>query len=199
MTQFFIHRKENLMQFTATFWALVPPIVAIALALITKETYSSLFIGVVVGGLLYAGFNPVVTLDAVINEGLVPAIADNAGIFLFLVILGVMVALVNSTGASAAFGKWAGKHVKTKTGALLATFVLGVLIFIDDYFNKPLCYRILGEVDKEVAQWFPHVTCGLFFYKSKKITWYNKRLGKSHVVTRNPEIGYIPTWKIDAV
>ena len=123
------------MQFTATFWALVPPIVAIALALITKETYSSLFIGVVVGGLLYAGFNPVVTLDAVINEGLVPAIADNAGIFLFLVILGVMVALVNSTGASAAFGKWAGKHVKTKTGALLATFVPGVLIFIDDYFN----------------------------------------------------------------
>lgn len=71
--------------------------------------------------------------------------------------------------------------------------------FIMHKFNKPLCYRILGEVDKEVAQWFPHVTCGLFFYKSKKITWYNKRFGKSHVVTRNPEIGYIPTWKIDAV
>ena len=123
------------MQFVNTFWALVPPIVAIGLALITKETYSSLFIGILVGALFVAGFNPVGTLDAMITEGFTPAISDNAGIFMFLVILGIMVALVNSTGAAAAFGKWAAKHVKGRAGTLLATFILGVLIFIDDYFN----------------------------------------------------------------
>ena len=102
--------------FVNTFWSLVPPIVAIGLALLTKETYSSLFIGIVVGALLATDFSPIGALDTIINDGLTAAIADNAGIFLFLVILGVMVALVNATGGSAAFG-------------------LGVLIFIDDYFN----------------------------------------------------------------
>ena len=120
-----------------TFWALVPPIVAIVLALITKETYSSLFIGIVVGSLFVGGFNLVDSLDIMINDGFIGAIADgwNAGIFMFLVLLGIMVALVNAAGGSAAFGRWAVKHVHTRTGAMLATFLLGVLIFIDDYFN----------------------------------------------------------------
>ncbi|MDO4621910.1 MAG: Na+/H+ antiporter NhaC family protein [Eubacteriales bacterium] len=121
--------------FVNTFWALVPPILAIALALITKEAYSSLFIGVVLGALFVTGFQPVATVDAIINDGLVPAVSDNAGIFIFLVILGIIVALINRSGGSAAFGRWAEKHIKTKTGACLATFALGVLIFIDDYFN----------------------------------------------------------------
>ena len=125
------------MQFVNTFWALVPPLVAIILALITKETYSSLFIGILVGALFVAGMNPVGALDTMINDGFVGAIADgwNAGIFMFLVILGIMVALINAAGGSASFGKWAAKHVHTKVGALLATFLLGVLIFVDDYFN----------------------------------------------------------------
>ena len=118
-----------------TFWALVPPILAIVLALITKEAYSSLFIGVFVGALFCAGFSPVATLDTALNDGFITAIADNAGIFLFLVILGIIVALVNSSGGSAAFGRWAEKNIKTRVGATLATFALGVLIFIDDYFN----------------------------------------------------------------
>ena len=120
-----------------TFWALVPPIVAIVLALITKETYSSLFIGIVVGALFLGGFHPIASLDTMINDGFIGAIADgwNAGIFMFLVLLGIMVALVNAAGGSAAFGRWAVKHVHSKAGALLATFLLGVLIFIDDYFN----------------------------------------------------------------
>ena len=119
----------------ATFWALVPPIVAIVLALITKEAYSSLFIGILVGALFQCGFAPVDTLDTMVNDGFVSAIEGNAGIFLFLVLLGVIVALVNASGGSAAFGRWAEKNIKTKVGAMLATFVLGVLIFIDDYFN----------------------------------------------------------------
>ena len=118
-----------------TFWALVPPIVAIVLALITKEAYSSLFIGILVGALFQCNFAPVDTLDTIVNDGLMTAIADNAGIFLFLVILGAIVALVNAAGGSAAFGRWAERNIKSRVGAMLATFVLGVLIFIDDYFN----------------------------------------------------------------
>ena len=118
-----------------TFWALVPPIIAITLALITKEAYSSLFIGVLVGALFSCDFAPVATLDMIINDGLVAAIADNAGIFLFLVLLGIIVALVNAAGGSAAFGRWAEKNIRSRVGAQLATFLLGVLIFIDDYFN----------------------------------------------------------------
>ena len=118
-----------------TFWALLPPILAIVLALITKEAYSSLFIGVLIGAMFCAGFSPVGTLDTALNDGFIAAIAGNAGIFLFLVLLGIIVALVNMSGGSAAFGRWAETHIKTRVGAILATFVLGVLIFIDDYFN----------------------------------------------------------------
>ena len=118
-----------------TFWALVPPILAIVLALITKEAYTSLFFGLLIGALFSSGFQPVATLDAVINDGLIAAISNNAGIFLFLVLLGVLVAMVNRSGGSAAFGRWAQNHIKTRVGAQLAAFILGVLIFIDDYFN----------------------------------------------------------------
>ena len=118
-----------------TFWALVPPFVAIVLALIIKEAYSSLFIGVIIGAMFCASFDPVATLDTALNDGFIAAIEDNAGIFLFLVLLGIIVALVNASGGSAAFGRWAEKNIKTRVGAALATFVLGVLIFIDDYFN----------------------------------------------------------------
>lgn len=119
----------------ATFMSLVPPLLAIALALITKEVYSSLFIGTLAGMLLYGNFNPVTSLDAMNSSGLIDAVSGTAGIFVFLVILGIMVALVNKTGGSAAFGRWAQKNVKTKAGAALCTFVLGIFIFIDDYFN----------------------------------------------------------------
>lgn len=130
-----------------SFWALVPPIVAIVLALITKEVYSSLFVGIVLGGLFYTNFSPITGLDAIVNEGMVPAVADNAGIFLFLVILGILVSLINKAGGSAAFGRWAETHIHSKVGAMLATFFLGVLIFVDDYFNclavgsvmRPIC------------------------------------------------------------
>ena len=118
-----------------TFWALIPPFVAIILALITKQAYLSLFLGVIVGGLFVCDFAPITTLDTVLNAGLIDSISGNAGIFLFLVLLGIIVAMVNASGASAAFGRWAEKNIKSKTGAMLATFVLGVLIFIDDYFN----------------------------------------------------------------
>ena len=121
--------------FIGTFWSLIPPVVAIVLALITKEVYSSLFIGILVGGLFAAQFSPLKTVDAIINDGLISAVSGSAGIFIFLVILGILVALINKTGAAAAFGKWAQTHVKTRIGAILATFALGVLIFIDDYFN----------------------------------------------------------------
>ena len=119
----------------ATLWALLPPVIAICLALITKEVYSSLFIGIVAGGLLATAFNPVHTVGAVVNDGFISAVSGNAGIFIFLVLLGVLVALINKAGGSAAFGEWASKHIKTKIGASIATFLFGVLIFIDDYFN----------------------------------------------------------------
>ena len=123
-----------------TFWALVPPVLAIVLALITKEVYSSLFIGVLVGALFVGEFSPVASLAALISDnedpaGMIAAVTGNAGIFIFLVLLGIIVALVNLSGGSAAFGRWAEKHIKTRVGAQLATFALGCLIFIDDYFN----------------------------------------------------------------
>lgn len=121
--------------FAGTAWALVPPLVAIVLALITKEAYSSLFVGIVLGGIMAANCNFKGTVDTVTSDALIEAVAGNAGIFIFLVILGIVVALVNKSGASRAFGEWAQKNIKTKTGAMLATFLLGVLIFIDDYFN----------------------------------------------------------------
>ena len=116
-------------------WALLPPLIAIGLALITKEVYSSLFIGILTGGILYSNFSFTGTLDAVINDGLISAVAGSAGIFIFLVELGIVVALINRAGGSAAFGNWAKTHIKSRVGAMLATFLLGVLIFVDDYFN----------------------------------------------------------------
>ena len=101
------HRRDHIHQPHGVFvLGLVPPIVAIILALITKEVYSSLFVGILLGALFYSNFNPITGLDAIINDGMVPAVADNAGIMLFLVILGAMVALINRAGGSAAFGRW---------------------------------------------------------------------------------------------
>ena len=133
----------------ATFWALVPPVVAIALALITKEVYSSLFVGIVVGGLFYSGFSFEGTVLHVFNEGIVASLSDsyNVGILVFLVILGAMVCLMNKAGGSAAFGRWATEHVKSRVGTQLATILLGVLIFIDDYFN---CLTV-GSVMRPVS------------------------------------------------
>ena len=121
----------------ATFWALVPPVVAIVLALITKEVYSSLFIGILIGGVFYAGGSFEGTMNHVFEDGLVGMLSDsyNVGILIFLVILGIMVCLMNRAGGSAAFGRWASEHIKSRVGAQLATIALGVLIFIDDYFN----------------------------------------------------------------
>ena len=118
-----------------TLWSLFPPVVAIGLALITKEVYSSLFIGIVAGGLLATNFNPIHTVGAVVNDGFISAVSGSAGIFIFLVILGIIVALLNKAGGSQAFGRWAAKRVKSKFGATIVTFLFGVLIFIDDYFN----------------------------------------------------------------
>lgn len=127
--------EEALPRFFATPLSLLPPVIAIVLALITKEVYSSLFIGILAGGILAADFSPAGTIDAVVNTGFISSVSGSAGIFIFLVILGILVALINKTGASAAFGAWAKKHIKTRVGAILATFALGILIFIDDYFN----------------------------------------------------------------
>ncbi len=121
----------------ATFWSLVPALVAIVLALITKEVYSSLFIGILVGGLFYSGFSFEGTVLHIYNNGFLTSLTDsyNMGILIFLVILGAMVCLMNRAGGSAAFGTWASKHIKSRIGAQLATIAMGVLIFIDDYFN----------------------------------------------------------------
>ncbi len=117
--------------------ALLPPVIAIALALITKEVYSSLFIGILMGGLLYSNFSFEGTVLHAFNDGIVASLSDgyNVGILVFLVILGVMVCLMNKAGGSAAFGRWAKKNIKSRAGVQLATIVLGCLIFIDDYFN----------------------------------------------------------------
>ncbi len=118
-----------------TLWSLFPPVVAIGLALLTKEVYSSLFIGILAGGLLATNFNPIHTVGAVVNDGFISAVSGSAGIFIFLVILGIVVALLNKAGGSQAFGRWAARHVKGKFGAIIVTFLFGILIFIDDYFN----------------------------------------------------------------
>ena len=116
--------------FANSFWALLPAVIAIALALITKEVYSSLFIGILVGGLLYSGFNPVGAMQHIFVDGMIGQLSDswNVGILIFLVILGTMVMLMNRAGGSAAFGRWSVEHVRTKVGAQLATVALGVLI-----------------------------------------------------------------------
>ena len=121
----------------ATILSLLPPVIAIVLALITKEVYSSLIIGIVVGGVIYAGGNFEGVINHVISDGFVNSLADsyNMGILIFLVLLGALVSMMNKAGGSAAFGRWASKHIKSRIGAQLATMALGVLIFIDDYFN----------------------------------------------------------------
>lgn len=121
----------------ATFWSLVPPVVAILLALITKEVYSSLFLGILVGGIFYSGFSFEGTINHIFQKGFIGVLSDsyNVGILVFLVILGAMVCLMNKAGGSAAFGRWANEHIKSRVGAQLATIALGMLIFIDDYFN----------------------------------------------------------------
>ena len=123
-----------------TLWSLLPPVVAIGLALITKEVYSSLFIGILTGGVIYAfsagtGFEGM--FNAVVNDGIIANIADpyNVGILVFLVVLGTIVVMMNRAGGSRAYGEWAAEHIKTRRGASIATFMLGVLIFVDDYFN----------------------------------------------------------------
>ena len=138
--------------FYQTFWALLPPIIAIALALITKEVYSSLFIGIVAGGLMYSNFNFEGTLLHVFNDGVIASVTDayNMGILVFLVILGIIVTLMNKAGGSAAFGRWASRHIKSRVGAQLATIFLGILIFIDDYFNCLTVGSVMRPVcDKE--------------------------------------------------
>jgi len=140
---------EATSRFYQTFWSLLPPIIAIGLALITKEVYSSLFVGIIVGGLLYSNFNFEGTLTHAFNDGIVASLADpyNVGILVFLVILGILVMLMNKAGGSAAFGRWASEHIKSRAGAQLATIALGVLIFIDDYFN---CLTV-GSVMRPVS------------------------------------------------
>ena len=120
-----------------SFWSLIPPIIAIILALVTKEVYSSLFIGILTGSLLFSGFNFEGTMTHVFSDGIIASLSDswNVGILIFLVILGTIVQLMNRTGGSAAFGNWATRRIQTREGAQLATIGLGVLIFIDDYFN----------------------------------------------------------------
>lgn len=121
----------------ATFLSLLPAIIAIVLALITKEVYSSLVIGIIVGGAIYAGGNFEGTLNHVVQDGFIANVADsyNIGIIIFLVLLGALVSMMNQAGGSAAFGRWATKHIKSRVGAQLATIALGILIFVDDYFN----------------------------------------------------------------
>ena len=133
----------------ATFAALLAPVIAIVLALITKEVYSSLIIGIVVGGFIYAGGNFEAAVNHVLFDGFVASLSDsyNMGIIIFLVLLGALVSMMNKAGGSAAFGRWASKHIKSRVGAQLATILLGCLIFIDDYFN---CLTV-GSVMRPVA------------------------------------------------
>ncbi len=140
--------RESISKY-ASFWALVPPVIAIVLALITKEVYSSLIIGIVVGGFIFAGGNFETAINHVLFDGFVASLSDsyNMGIIIFLVLLGALVSMMNKAGGSAAFGRWASKHIKSRVGAQLATILLGCLIFIDDYFNcltvgsvmRPVC------------------------------------------------------------
>ena len=141
--------QDQVTPFYATIWSILPALIAIILALLTKEVYSSLFIGIVSGALLYANFNFEATINHVVSGGFVASLSDayNVGILLFLVLLGTLVAIMNKAGGSAAFGRWASTHIKSRIGAQLATITLGVLIFVDDYFNcltvgsvmRPVC------------------------------------------------------------
>lgn len=145
----------------ATIWALLPPLVAIILALITKEVYSSLFVGIVVGALLYSGFKFEGTVTQIFEGGIIKVLSDsyNVGILIFLVILGSVVCMMNKAGGSAAFGRWAGQKIHTRVGAELAAIILGILIFIDDYFN---CLTV-GSVMRPVTDRH-HVSRAKFAY-----------------------------------
>ena len=145
----FVTTKDSVQQ---SFWSLIPPLIAIILALVTKEVYSSLFIGIVTGSLLFSGFNFEGTMTHIFNDGIIASLADsgNVGILIFLVILGMIVQLMNRTGGSAAFGNWATRRIQTREGVQLATIALGVLIFIDDYFN---CLTV-GSVMRPVTDKF---------------------------------------------
>lgn len=145
----------------ATIWALLPPLVAIILALITKEVYSSLFVGIVVGALLYSGFKFEGTVTQIFEGGIIKVLSDsyNVGILIFLVILGSVVCMMNKAGGSAAFGRWASKKIHTRVGAELASIILGILIFIDDYFN---CLTV-GSVMRPVTDRH-HVSRAKFAY-----------------------------------
>ena len=131
---------------SATIWALIPPIVAIALALLTKEVYMSLIVGILAGALLFTGFNPLLAVEETMNI-MQNKMSDNIGILLFLAFLGILVTLITKSGASKAYGDWAAKRIKSERGALLATSFLGMLIFVDDYFN---CLTV-GTVMKPVT------------------------------------------------
>ena len=141
--------RKDVTPFYASIWSILPPVIAIVLALITKEVYSSLFIGILSGALLYANFNFEGTLMHALEDGFVASLSDsyNVGILIFLVLLGALVAMMNKAGGSAAFGRWASTHIKTRLGAQLATIALGCLIFVDDYFN---CLTV-GSVMRPVA------------------------------------------------
>ena len=145
----------------ATIWALLPPLVAIILALITKEVYSSLFVGIVVGALLYSGFKFEGTVTQIFEGGIIKVLSDsyNVGILIFLVILGAVVCMMNKAGGSAAFGRWASQKIHTRVGAELAAIILGILIFIDDYFN---CLTV-GSVMRPVTDRH-HVSRAKFAY-----------------------------------
>lgn len=145
----------------ATIWALLPPLVAIILALITKEVYSSLFVGIVVGALIYSGFKFEGTVTQIFEGGIIKVLSDsyNVGILIFLVILGSVVCMMNKAGGSAAFGRWASKKIHTRVGAELASIILGILIFIDDYFN---CLTV-GSVMRPVTDRH-HVSRAKFAY-----------------------------------
>ena len=132
-----------------TFWAVFPPLLAIVLALITKEVYSSLFLGILAGGLIWSKFSFEQTVVHVFSDGYIASVATayNVGILVFLVLLGALVSMMNKTGASAAFGRWAASHIKSRVGAQVCTVILGMLIFVDDYFN---CLTV-GSVMKPVT------------------------------------------------
>ena len=145
----------------ATIWALLPPLVAIVLALITKEVYSSLFVGIVVGALIYSGFKFEGTVTQIFEGGIIKVLSDsyNVGILIFLVILGSVVCMMNKAGGSAAFGRWASTHIHSRAGAQFATLLLGVMIFVDDYFN---CLTV-GSVMRPVTDRH-HVSRAKFAY-----------------------------------
>ena len=152
MTAFAAEEAAYVPSVYSTIWALVPPVIAIGLALITKEVYSSLFVGIAAGGFLYSGFNFELAMNHIFEDGFISSLSDesNVGIMFFLVMLGVIVCLMNKAGGSAAFGQFAANKIKSRVGAQLATVMLGVLIFIDDYFN---CLTV-GSVMRPVTDKF---------------------------------------------